>query len=240
MSGTAVTTPAIAAVTAPVTALAIDTTSHFLSLALMKEGRPAAWHYSAAGTGMTRTMLRVIDGLMREAGIAPEHLDLIIAARGPGSFTGTRIGLALARTFAQVRRLPLIGVDTLALLAAQAEPQDGLRFHAVLNCTRDEVYHAPFRWGDDGPEALGEIAVSTFASLPEQIGAEPVVLRRFPPEQPGHEAAVAALRRLPLRHPHPDAALLLERGMRIFRAGAPFPPAEPIYLKPEAFRKWKP
>jgi tRNA threonylcarbamoyladenosine biosynthesis protein TsaB len=229
-----------AAPTDPVTALAIDTTSHCLSLALMKEGRTAARHYSAAGTEMNRTLLQVIDGLMREAGMAPEQLELIIAARGPGSFTGTRIGLALARSFAQLRRLPLIGVDTLGLLAAQAEPEDGLRFHAVLNCTRDEVYHAPFLMGPDGPEALGEIAVSTFASLPEKIGAEPVVLRRFPPEQPGHDDAVAALRRLPLRHAHPDAALLLEQGMRIFRAGAPFPPAEPIYLRPEAFRKWKP
>ena len=217
-------------------ALAIDTTSQVLSLALMKDDRPAGQVYDAVGNAMNRSILTVIDGMLKGAGLTTEDLDVIIAARGPGSFTGTRIGLALARSFAQVRGLPLVGVDTLRLLAAQAAPEHEGRIHAVLNCIRDEVYHACYRWVAQGLEALGEIQVSTFAALPEIAADTPVVLRRFPPEQPGHQAALAALRPAALKHPQPDATLLMEQGMAIYRAGPPLPPAEPIYLKSEAFR----
>ena len=72
-------------------ALAVDTTSEYLSLAVMKDGRTAAQVYTATGTEMNRTILIVIDRLLKEAGLATEELQLIVAARGPGSFTGTRI-----------------------------------------------------------------------------------------------------------------------------------------------------
>ena len=223
-------------------ALAIDTTSQYLSLGLMKDGRTVAQHYDPAGKEMNRTILTVIDGMLKDARLTTHELDVIVAARGPGSFTGTRIGLALARSFSQVRGLPLVGVDTLRLLAAQAAPEQQGDFHAVLNCIRGEVYHARYCWSDAGLVALGEIAVSTFDALPGIAGDDPVVLRRFPPEQPGHEASLGALRPAVLRHPHPDATLLMEQGMALFHAGADGaapPPAEPIYLKSEAFRKWK-
>ncbi|MCZ6843290.1 MAG: tRNA (adenosine(37)-N6)-threonylcarbamoyltransferase complex dimerization subunit type 1 TsaB [SAR324 cluster bacterium] len=223
-------------------ALAIDTTSEFLGLALMKAGRLAANHYEATGTEMNRSILTVLDDLLARAALKLEDLELIAVARGPGSFTGTRIGLAVAKSFALVQGLPLVGVDTLRLLAAQGEAAEGECFYAVLNCVRDEVYHAAFRWEGEGPQPLGEIGMSTLAALPELVEEAPVVLRRFPPEQPGHEESLAKLNRLPLRHPAPDCALLLSEALRMHRAhgGRPLSPAEPIYLKPEAFRKWKP
>ena len=109
-------------------ALAIDTTSQVLSLALMKDDRPAGQIYDAVGNSMNRTILNVIDGMLKEAALTTNDLDVIIAARGPGSFTGTRIGLALARSFAQVLGLPLVGVDSLRLLAAQAAPEPAPRW----------------------------------------------------------------------------------------------------------------
>ena len=130
------------------TALALDTTSDTLSVALHQEGRPAASHYAPAGTRTTATIFGVIEKLLAGAGLAPEALEVFIVARGPGSFTGTRIGLAVAKTFARVLGCPLIGVDTLRLLAAQTEPVEERPFHALLNCVRDEAYHAPFRWRD--------------------------------------------------------------------------------------------
>ena len=186
-------------------ALAIDTTSQVLSLALMKDDRPVGQVYDSVGKTMNRSILTVIDGLLKEAQLTTEDLDVIIAARGPGSFTGTRIGLALARSFSQVRHLPLVGVDSLRLLAAQAAPAHDGVIHAALNCIRDEVFHACYRWGAQGLEALGEIQLSTFAALGDIAADAPVVLRRFPPEQPGHQAALAALRPAVLNHPRPDA-----------------------------------
>jgi tRNA threonylcarbamoyl adenosine modification protein YeaZ len=223
-------------------ALAIDTTSEFLSLAVLEAGRPVANHYALAGTRMNRSVLLVIEELLAGAGLTPEALDLLIVARGPGSFTGTRIGLAVAKSFAQVHRRPLIGLDTLHLLAAQSEPVEGRPFHALLNCARDELYHAPFGWREGRLESQGAIGMTTFAALPKVIGEAPVVLRRFEPADPAHEEAAGRLNRLPLRCPFPDGLLLLREGLALYEAnpGGPFPAAEPIYLKSEAFRKWKP
>jgi len=74
------------------------------------------------------------------------------------------------------------------------------------------------------------------------VGEAPVVLRRFEPADPRHDAAVARLNPLPLRHPFPDGLLLLREGLALYHdnPAGPFPPVEPIYLKSEAFRRWKP
>jgi len=227
-------------------ALAIDTTSEFLSLALLKDDRPVASHYAQCGVKATQWVFREIDTLLGGAGLAPEALDALLVAVGPGSFTGTRIGMAVAQTFAQVLERPVIGIDTLSLLAAQTEPpapaSRDARFHALLHCARDEVYYAPFAWHEGLPERLDEIALTTFDRLAAIVGEAPVTLRRFDPGSAMGEAVVSRLRQLPLRYPFPDGLLLLELGLAAFRArpGGPFPPPRPIYLKSEAFRKWRP
>jgi tRNA threonylcarbamoyladenosine biosynthesis protein TsaB len=223
-------------------ALAIDTTSDYLSLALLKADQPVGSHYALCGVLAAKRIFAEIEALLAGAELAPRDLNLIVAAVGPGSFTGTRIGLAVAQTFGQVLDCPVIGVDTLQLLAAQTEPGRDAVFHALLHCAREEVYHAPFRWSECGPERTGEIGLTVFPELPALVGESPVVLRRFDPASTQGEEIVATLRQMPLRHPFPDGLILLEQGLLRFRArpAGPFPPPEPIYLKPEAFRKWRP
>jgi tRNA threonylcarbamoyl adenosine modification protein YeaZ len=227
-------------------ALAIDTTSDYLSLALLKADQPVGSHYALCGVQAAKRIFAEIETLLAGAELTAAELDLIVAAVGPGSFTGTRIGLAVAQTFAHVLARPIVGVDTLQLIAAQTEP-GGERgrepvFHALLHCARDEVYHAPFRWAESGPERTGEIGLTVFSELPAIVGEAAVVLRRFDPSSTQGEEVIARLRHAPLRHPFPDGLLLLEQGMLRFRAkpAGPFPPPQPIYLKSEAFRKWRP
>ncbi|MBI4084032.1 MAG: tRNA (adenosine(37)-N6)-threonylcarbamoyltransferase complex dimerization subunit type 1 TsaB [Candidatus Lambdaproteobacteria bacterium] len=227
-------------------ALALDTTSDMLSLALLKAGRPAASHYAPCGTRTAQVALEVIDGLLRSAGLELGRLDVLVVARGPGSFTGTRIGLAIALTLGQVTGRPVIGVDSLHVLAAQTGPADPRTFHVVLNCVRDEAYHAPFRWEGGRLRCLAPIALDRLESIAAQVGAAPVVVRRFEPvarggEGRGGEALLAALTPMALRHPQPDGLRLLAVGLPLYleRPGGPFPRVEPIYLKSEAFRTWQ-
>jgi hypothetical protein len=132
------------------------------------------------------------------------------------------------------------------LLAAQGAPKEGSVFHALLNCARDEVYHARFTWRAGLPVMEGEIALRRIGTVAPEIGEAPVVLRRFAPPasgtQPGAEAAFAALRPLPLRHPRPDGERLLTLGLSRFLADphGSWAPVAPIYLKSEAFRTWRP
>jgi len=223
-------------------ALAIDTTSAYLSLALVRDDEPVGSHYALCGPDMNRTILEQIDVLLRGAELSARDLDVLFVAVGPGSFIGTRIGMAVALSFAQVTGRPVLGVDALHVLAAQVEPTAVTgRFHALLNCVRDEVYHAPFAWRDGVPQALEPIAMRRLEDLTPIVGEEPVVLRRFEPRHERLDEAFSRFRRLPLRYPFPDGLCLLRVGLPRYEANpaGPFEKVEPIYLKSEAFRKWK-
>ena len=229
---------------APVNALAIDTTSDVLSLALLQRGRPAGSCFDAIGRRTTQEILPRIGALLEAAGLEPAELDVLVVARGPGSFTGTRIGLAVALTIAQVTGRPVVGVDALALLAAQSEPAPGRAFPVLLNCARDEVYHARYRWEPGGLARVSGIALTGIEALAPALAGQAVRLRRFRPglgTTAAQEAAFAALAPLPLRHPEPDGARLLAVGLGRWLAqpGRDWRRVEPIYLKSEAFRTWR-
>ncbi|MDH4248825.1 MAG: tRNA (adenosine(37)-N6)-threonylcarbamoyltransferase complex dimerization subunit type 1 TsaB [Deltaproteobacteria bacterium] len=222
-------------------ALAVDTSSDWLALALLKEGRPAANLYARMGRRANRSLLLLLEELLAGAGLSARELHLLVAGIGPGSFTGTRIGMAVALTLAQVTGHPLIGVDALRVLASQARVAEGRRFHVLLNCAREEVYHAPFIGrGKGSAETLAPIRLRDMGELIPELAGEPVVLRRFQPDAP--LGAFANLNALPLHHPHPDGLRLMALGLEQFLAApaGPFPAPEPIYLKSEAFRTWRP
>ncbi|MDH5751529.1 MAG: tRNA (adenosine(37)-N6)-threonylcarbamoyltransferase complex dimerization subunit type 1 TsaB [Deltaproteobacteria bacterium] len=221
-------------------ALALDTTTDRVSLAILKDGVPAACRHELIGREANRSLLGLLEELLSGAGLDIRELHLLVAARGPGSFTGTRIGLAMAFTFARAAGIPLAGVDTLRLLAAQANPVEGQRFHSLLNCARNEVYHAPYVIRDGLPHPGAEIRLDDIGALAQRIGAEPVLLKRLSggiTEEP-----YAGLNMLPARDAGHDGLRLLGLGLRDFLdapAGSP-PPAGPIYIKSEAFRTWRP
>src|SRR5699024_3708924 len=64
-------------------------------------------------------LMPAIDQLMRETGMTPDLLDKIAVAKGPGSFTGVRIGLATAKAMAWSLEIPIVGVSSLEVLAYQ-------------------------------------------------------------------------------------------------------------------------
>jgi tRNA threonylcarbamoyl adenosine modification protein YeaZ len=229
----------------PLNALALDTSSEMLSLALLREGALAGAEYEALGRRTTQEILPRIARLLAGAGLTPRDLDVLVVGRGPGSFTGTRIGMAVALTFAQVTGRPLVGVDALRLLASLAEPGAGEAFPVLLNCARDEVYVARYRWRGGALARETGMALRPLASLLPELEGEPVVLRRFAPgagTRPETEAAFAALARRPLRHAQPDGVRLLAAGLGRYLAqpGRAWRRVEPIYLKSEAFRTWRP
>ena len=82
-----------------------------------------------------QSLLADIDALLTAAGLGPADLDAIVVGTGPGSFTGTRIGLAVARGLALSLDLPVAGVSTLDALAAAAP-----RAFPVVDARRGEVF----------------------------------------------------------------------------------------------------
>jgi tRNA threonylcarbamoyladenosine biosynthesis protein TsaB len=86
-------------------------------------------------TSRPATLLEDVDALLRQAGARARDVEAIAVGTGPGSFTGTRIGLAVARGLALALDLPAAGVSTLDALAAGV---DGA--FPVVDAKRGEVF----------------------------------------------------------------------------------------------------
>ena len=110
--------------------LAFDTATDLATSALVADG-------VTLGERTTRpqSLLADVDDLLVAAGVVPADLTGIVVGTGPGSFTGTRIGLAVARGLALSLGLPVAGVSTLAALAAGAEGA-----FPVVDARRGEVF----------------------------------------------------------------------------------------------------
>jgi len=104
-------------------------------------------------------LLPMVRDVLDDAGVEPGKLRGIAVSSGPGSFTGLRIGMAVAKTLAQVWRLPVVGISTLETLA---RPLTGHRSLVcpILNARKNEVYTAVYLTVNNelkclaGPEAL--------------------------------------------------------------------------------------
>ena len=81
----------------------------------------------------------LIDQLLKEQGLKPADLSAVAVSKGPGSYTGLRIGVSAAKGLCFALQIPLISMDTLAVLAAQFTGSSQ-RIVAVLDARRDEVY----------------------------------------------------------------------------------------------------
>jgi tRNA threonylcarbamoyladenosine biosynthesis protein TsaB len=95
--------------------LAFDTATEMATSALVDDGETLAERASH-----TRTLLEDVDALLRQGGAHPWDLDVLAVGIGPGSFTGVRIGLAVARGLALALDLTGAGVSTLDALVAGA------------------------------------------------------------------------------------------------------------------------
>ena len=109
----------------------------------------------------TETLAPAISALLDELGLAPRDVTRVVVDRGPGLFTGLRVGVATAIAFAQGLGCDLVGVTSLELLARGARDA-GVRGRVVacVDARRGEVFVQPFLLEDD-VEALREPRVAT-------------------------------------------------------------------------------
>ena len=127
--------------------LAFDTSTDHIALAIgdldTPDSRLAVADFRAPRAANTVVLL-AIERLLESVGITPSALAAVAVGRGPGSFTGVRIGAATAKGLAHGLGVPLVGFGTLDAVAYAATDAEGL-VGVLGDAMRGEVYPALFR-----------------------------------------------------------------------------------------------
>ncbi|QRM89104.1 tRNA (adenosine(37)-N6)-threonylcarbamoyltransferase complex dimerization subunit type 1 TsaB [Lacinutrix sp. WUR7] len=124
--------------------LNIETATTNCSVSLSKEGETFALQEDNSKQYSHAERLHVyIDDLLQQNNIKPTELDAIAVSKGPGSYTGLRIGVSAAKGLCFALDKPLISISTLEALARQVKVEEGL-IVPMLDARRMEVYSAIF------------------------------------------------------------------------------------------------
>ena len=128
-----------------VTLLALDTATEACSVALLRGGEKT--HLAQfAQREHTKHILPMVDEILAQAGITLRQVDALVFGRGPGSFTGVRIGAGIAQGLAFGADLPVIPVSNLAAMAQAAYVQyQAENVLTAIDARMNEVYFAQWR-----------------------------------------------------------------------------------------------
>lgn len=118
--------------------LAFDTSSQALSVALTEDDTLLGKIDLNIKKNHSITLMPAIDFLMTNAGLQPEDLDRIAVAQGPGSYTGLRIAVTTAKTLASTLNIDLVGVSSLAAIAANVDVAS--KVVPLIDARRQNVY----------------------------------------------------------------------------------------------------
>jgi len=129
--------------------LGIDTSNYPLSVAIVQDGRILVEETTNLKLNHSIATMPTVEEVFRKTDITPQQVDAIAVAEGPGSYTGIRIGVTIAKTLAWTLNKPLIGVSSLQALAANAARFDGL-ICPLMDARRGNVYAGFFRAKKDG------------------------------------------------------------------------------------------
>jgi len=136
--------------------LAIDTVTEACSVALLYKNEIRA-SYEVTPRGHSQRVLPMVEDRLSQADLQPAQLDALVMDRGPGSFTGVRIGVSVVQGLAFALDLPVISVSSLAALAQAAYLKQGSeQVLAVIDARMGEVYWACCRFLDGNMVLNGE------------------------------------------------------------------------------------
>lgn len=221
--------------------LAVDTATEACSAALLV-GDTLFSRWEEAPRDHTRKILPMVQAVLEDAGITLSDLDAIAFGRGPGSFTGVRIGISVAQGLAFGAGVPLIGISTLAAMAQGAYRLDGAeQVLTAIDARMNEVYFGRYELIDGRMQLVGDEVVSDPAALVDARGkqAGPVTCVGTGFETYGETLSAIAdeLAVSQVRFPAAEDMLPLARAAWLAGEAVPVEQATPVYLRDKV--TWK-
>lgn len=153
--------------------LAIESSAKTASVGIVRDGVTLAETFQNNGLTHSKTVLPMVEQILKTSGVSLKELRAIAVAAGPGSFTGLRIGVAAAKGLALAADKPCIGVSTLAATAYNVA--DGF-VCVAMDARAGQVYAALFRMRAGVQERVSEDAALPIELLEEPLRAEKSVI----------------------------------------------------------------
>jgi tRNA threonylcarbamoyladenosine biosynthesis protein TsaB len=174
---------------------------------------------------------RLVQATLERAGVGWDAVQGLAVSIGPGSFTGLRVGLSLAKGIAYAGGLPIAPVPTLEALAWAAEPAPGDTVWAVLDARMREVYAAAFERTVSGLERRTPDEALAPGLAASRIGPGSILVGDAVEVYP--ELARTGVRVLPFATHPPRGGIVARLGAALLRAGAgaEIGPLEPVYVR---------
>ena len=146
--------------------LALESSAKAASVALCRDGVLIAQSQQCSGLTHSCTLLPMAEQMLKNTDTRLADVDAIAVARGPGSFTGVRIGVSTAKGLAWGAQKPAIGVSTLEAMAYHGlAAGEGALVCAAMDARRSQIYNALFEIRGGKPMRLCEDRAISLAEL---------------------------------------------------------------------------
>jgi len=119
--------------------LSIDTSSNICSVAILEDTNIICELNIKDSKTHSENLMPLIDKLLSTSNLNLDDIECIVCDKGPGSFTGIRIGISTVKALAEVRQIPIVGVSSLDALSYQVFPSKGV-ICSILDARNDNVY----------------------------------------------------------------------------------------------------
>ncbi len=180
--------------------LALETSARAVSAAVTEDGRVLCCGYQDTGLTHSRTLMPIVEAMLKNTGLTVRDCDAVAVAVGPGSFTGIRIGVSAAKGLAFAADKPCAAVSTLEAMARNVAHMDALVVCA-MDARRNQIYNALFAAEHGRLTRRTPDRAIGLAELAEELRDEPLPLVLWGTAPPsargrcGRRACPAAWRR---------------------------------------------
>ena len=148
--------------------LGIDTSSNATSIAVIEDNKLICEYTINTKTTHSQKLMPMIENMLKISEINVNDMDMISICQGPGSFTGLRIGMATAKALSHVNNLPIVGVNSLELLAGNMDLSDK-KICSILDAQRTQVYMGQYKFENNKLVEIKSVDVVEIDELLEEL-----------------------------------------------------------------------
>lgn len=148
--------------------LSLESSAKAASVALCEDGKLISQYFQNSGLTHSKTLLKMTEDMLSNLELKISDVDVVAVAKGPGSFTGIRIGVAAAKGLAWAAEKPVCGVSTLEAMASQVYYENAV-ICPVMDARRNQVYNAKFEIVDGKLTRLCEDRAISLEELLNEI-----------------------------------------------------------------------